>query len=210
MQIKMLGCDISHWQGNVNFEKLKNKIDFIILKLGGSDGKNGTLYIDSQFKKYYNECQKYCIPVGCYWFAGKSSIFANRGTVEADYVKKCITGLKFEMPVFLDYEQGYKKYKRENTDFVRGFCKRLEASKYFVGIYGSDIDDFKETLILPELSEFTIWVARYGTKPAYVKSFGLWQYSSKGKLDGINGNVDMDYAYYEYPKIIRRAHLNGY
>lgn len=210
MQIKYKGCDISHHQGIVDFKRLKDDVDFIIIKLGGSDKRNGGYYIDTRFAHYYKECKKYNIPVGCYWFAGKYSRGYARGFDEAEYVRRSIKELKFEYPIYIDFEYGENKYKKENTMFCKGFCEYLENNRYFVGIYSSDVNGFKLMLNNNELGAYSKWVARYGNVPSYVKKWDVWQYSSKGKLKGVSGNVDLDYSKVNFPKIMKNKHLNGW
>ena len=65
-------------------------------------------------------------------------------------------------------------------------------------------------LIADQVEAYTLWVARYGTQPKYMKRWSIWQYSSKGHIDGIVGNVDLDICKVDFPKIIKGVHLNGY
>ena len=77
-------------------------------------------------------------------------------------------------------------------------------------IYASDISGFQERLDLSRLTAYDKWVARYGSKPQYVKSFGIWQYSDSGKVAGIGPEVDLDESYMDYPAIIKGKGLNGF
>lgn len=86
----------------------------------------------------------------------------------------------------------------------------MESWGYYVGIYASDISGFKSRLYLDDLKAYDKWVARYGSAPKYVPSYGMWQYSSSGSVPGINGRVDMDYSYNDYPSIMKKKHLNGF
>lgn len=210
MQIKYKGCDISHHQGKIDFTKLRSQVDFVILKLGGSDKTAGTCYIDNRFNEYYKGCKENNIPVGCYWFAGKRSHGLVRGLTEAEYVYSKIKFCKFEMPVYIDFEMGDKINRETNTQYCECFLNHLENRGYFVGVYASDISGFKEQLNDNKLVQYTHWVARYGKQPQYVTNYGMWQYTSKGRLKGINGNVDLDYATANFPKIIKNKHLNGW
>lgn len=210
MQIKYKGCDISHHQGKVDFTRLKSQVDFVIIKLGGSDKTGGTCYIDNRFEEYYKGCKVNNIPVGCYWFAGKKSTGIERGLAEAEYVYKLVKNRKFDMPIYLDFEMGNTINKKSNTDFCTRFCDYLEKRNLFIGIYASDVNGFKEQLNDNMLVNYSHWVARYGKQPQYVTSWGMWQYTSKGKLNGINGNVDLDYAVSNFPKIIKNKHMNGW
>jgi GH25 family lysozyme M1 (1,4-beta-N-acetylmuramidase) len=209
MQIKFKGIDISHWQKSIKWSILKNNIDFCIIKAGGSD-KTDFFYEDPKFREFYTACKNNNIPVGCYWFAGKNSLGTAAGIREAKYLLAMIKGLKFEMPLYLDFELGKAKNKERNTQFCRAFLKTLEHNGYFAGLYSSDISGFRDTLDIEQLYEFSLWVARYGKQPEYISHYHVWQYSSKGHIDGIYGNVDLDNMYVELPKIIKSKHFNGF
>lgn len=207
-QIKLIGCDISHWQGVVDFKKLAKQVDFVILKLGGSDTTD-FFYIDKKFEKYYAAANEAGLAVGCYWFVGKNSTGSEDGLREAKYIHAAIKDKSFEMPIYIDFEKGSKIHKAKNTAYCIACGNALEKLGYFVGIYASDISGFKEMLNLEDLKRFSLWVARYEKVPQYVKNYHLWQYSSKGRLDGISGNVDLDFAYLNLPKIIKQKHFNN-
>ena len=96
------------------------------------------------------------------------------------------------------------------TAAIKGFCETLEAKKFYVGIYASDISGFKEKMDIDQLTNYDKWVARYGSKPQYVTSYGMWQTSSEGRISGYGENLDTDIAYKDYPTIIKEAKLNGY
>lgn len=209
MQIKFKGIDISHWQKPIKWSVLKKNIDFCIIKAGGSD-KTDFFYEDPKFREFYTACKNNKIPVGCYWFAGKHSLGSDAGIREAKYLLAMINGLKFEMPIYLDFELGKAKNKEKNTQFCRAFLKTLEHSGYFAGLYSSDISGFKGTLDIDKLYEFSLWVARYGKQPEYISHYHVWQYSCTGHIDGICGYVDLDNMYVDLPKIIKSKHFNGY
>ena len=92
---------------------------------------------------------------------------------------------------------------------MRAFLERVEAAGYFVGLYGSassltthTADDIK--------SRYTIWLAHWVDQTNYSGAYGIWQHSEKGRVDGINGNVDLDIGYKDFPTIIKGKGLNGY
>lgn len=207
MQIKLRGCDVSHWQGNIDFEKLKESCDFVIIKAGGSDTSD-FYYVDSKFEKNYKAAKAAGLKVGCYFYAGKYSQGVECGKREAIYFHNMMLNKSFEMPVYLDYEAATNSKRADNTAYAVAFCNTLEKLGYFVGIYGGDILTFKGLLDYEKIRKFSIWVARYGKQPA-VKSYHVWQYTSKGKLPGIRGNVDLDYAYLSLPDIITKKHFNN-
>lgn len=208
MQIKLTGCDVSHWQGNINFKELAKHVDFVILKAGGTDTTD-FYYVDKKFETNYKAAKEAGLKVGCYFFAGEYASGLDNGRREAIYFYNIIKKKSFDMPVYLDYEIGNKEYKTSNTVYAVAFCETLERLGYFVGIYGSDISTFKEQLDYEKVRRFSLWVARYKKKPEYVKNYHMWQYTSCGKLPGIKGKVDLDYAYIDLASLIKKKHLNN-
>lgn len=206
MQAK--GIDISHWNGSIDFEKVKaSGIDFVIIKAGGSDKG---FYTDSMFKENYNKAIAAGLSVGAYYFAGKYFRGIEAGVIDAGKFIKILDGLKFDYPVFLDIEAQENRYKEGITDASVAFCEELEKAGYFVGIYASDISGFKDKLNHERIKSYAHWVARYGRAPEICKEFGIWQYTSKGTVSGISGSVDLDNSYIGYEKIIKEKGLNGY
>lgn len=200
------GIDLSRHNVVTNWEKVKEQVDFCVLRAGGNFGG---YYKDSKFEQYYAACKRLGIPVGAYYDAGKEFWCAD-GKEYAQHFLKLLQGKTFEYPVYIDIEVVPKKYRKATTGAAVAFCLEMEKSRYFTGIYGSDINTFKEQLILDQVTPFTLWVARYGKKPEYVKQYAMWQYTSKGAIVGIKGNVDKDECYTDFPKIMKGVHLNGY
>lgn len=201
------GVDISHWQGNIDFSKLKKTAEFAILKAGGSDKG---FYKDSKFEEYYKGCKENNIKVGAYYYVGSKCISFDDGVADANRFLSIIKDKQFEYPVYIDLESTAPANKKGATDACIGFCRTLEANGYYAGIYASDISGFKDRLELTRLQAFDKWVARYGSSPKYVNAYGMWQYSSEGNLSGVNGKIDLDLSYINYPEVMKRKHLNGF
>ena len=202
------GVDLSHWNGNVDFNTLKRSdIDFAIIKAGGNEGG---YYKDSRFLKYYNDCVNAGMHCGAYYFVGKNFTNAKQGVKDADNFYSLIKGMKFSFPVALDVETTSTSAKEGATKAVIAFCDRMEQLGYYVVIYSSDISGFMQRLNLSKLTAYDKWVARYGKQPQYVKTYGIWQYSSTGKFPNHKSYFDLDVAYKNYPYIIKRNHLNGW
>ena len=211
----ILGIDISHHQGKVDFEKVKEAgIKFVILKAGGSEYNKSTKQgKDNKFEDYYRDAKRAMLPVGAYYYAGNGFVHgASAGIKDAGHFIRLLEGKKFEYPVFIDVEQPiFNLHKDKVTEATIAFCTELEQAGYYVGIYASDLSGFKSKLHDDKLKHFDHWVARYNTAgPSYVKKYGMWQFSSTGRINGIKGNVDMDYAYKNYELAIKKAHLNGF
>ena len=191
------GIDISRWQGAIDFSKVKDKVDFVILQAGF--GKLASQK-DERFEQYYAECKKYGIPVGAYWYSYATT--EKEAKEEAQACLECLKNKTFEYPVYYDVEEK-KTLGTGNVDnIISVFCKSLEAGGYFAGLYMSR--SHLKAYVSPSVrSRFALWVAEYGSKCNYDGDYGMWQYSSEGKIDGINGNVDLDECYIDYPKIIK-------
>lgn len=206
------GVDLSHWNNIVNFDTLAQNTDFVILKAGGSDGKqsvNNGRYTDVKFEGYYNGLHGKT-PLGAYYFIGKRTISREKGVADAKHFLSIIKGKKFEYPIVCDAESNSPNDKEGATQAVIGFCETLEKEGYYAMVYGSDVADFRDSLNYKKLMAFDIWVARYGHKPTYIKKYGIWQTTSKGKVAGVAGVVDKDISLKNYPAIIKKAKLNGY
>lgn len=215
----MYGIDISHWQGNVDFEKIKtNKfrgknLSFVMLKAGGSD--NG-LYTDSRFKSYYDQAKKAGLHIGAYYFVGNKFWGQAAGVADAKRFIKILGERSFDMPVAVDVENQNPKKKAEITAATKAFCDTMEKAGYYCSIYASDVSGFKETMDVGKLTAYDKWVAKYSTRePQYVKHYGMWQfggsvnYLRSSHIIGVSQvNCDQNIATKNYPDIIRKNKLN--
>lgn len=200
--------DVSHWQGNIDFTKVKaSGIDGVIIKAGGSDAG---FYKDSMYETNYANAKAVGLCVGAYYYVGSGCVSSNDGLADAQRFEKMLIGKQFDLPVYIDVEETPTSKKVGTTDATISFCDYLEKKGFYVGIYASDISGFKERLQLDRLNKYTLWVARYGSQPQYATNWNVWQYTSTGKVNGINGNVDMNECNKDFPKEIKSSGLNGY
>ena len=202
------GIDVSVYQGNIDWKAVRNSgIEFAIIRAGGSDSG---FYKDSKFEQNYANAKSVGMPVGAYYFVGSGCTSKADGIADAKRFLDIIRGKAFEYPVYIDLESTSPSAKSGATEACIGFCETMENAGYYCGIYASDVSGFNDRLILSKLDKFDKWVARYGSKPVVVKSYGIWQKSDSGRINGINGNVDLNESYKDYPTIIKNAGLNGY
>ena len=202
------GIDISHWNGDIDFDKVKaSGIEFVIIKAGGSDRG---FYKDPKFEANYKKAKAAGLFVGAYYFVGKKFYGILSGASDARRFIDMLKGMQFEYPVFLDVETTDARYKELATDAAISFCTELEEAGYFVGIYASDIGGFKEKLNHERIMKYTHWVARYGKDPEYCEDGNIVQYSSRGSVDGISGSVDLDNSKVDFSKIIKEKGFNGF
>ena len=203
------GIDLSRWNVVSSFDEVKAAgIDFVILRIGGN---NGGFYKDPKFELYYKAAKKAGLKVGCYYDTGKDFISSEVGHDCALHILKLLAGHEFEFPVYADIETVATVHKAGATDAAISFCTTLEQNNYFAGIYASDISGFKDRLQLERLQgRFSLWVARYGKKPEFVKDYAIWQKSSKGDIKGIATKVDLDECTVNFANIIKKKRLNGF
>lgn len=190
------GIDVSHWQIITDFDKVAKSVDFVILKLGGNE--KGSWYTDSKFHSYFWELVKRKVPVGLYVYAGAQVASAAIGRKLAQEVVKRLTQAQImpnmlEMGVWLDMEENSPSQRHGATDAVINFCNELKRKGYRTGVYASDISGFKNRLDHVRLAAYNKWVAKYSSnEPNIVKNWAIWQYSSKGHIDGISNFVDLN------------------
>ena len=202
------GIDVSYWQGIIDWAKVKAAgISFAIIKAGGSDDG---FYTDSKWETNYKGAKANGIAVGAYYFVGPKCVNAAAGKADAERFIQLLKGKQFEYPVFMDNEAQPVSAKTGITEASIAFCETMEAAGYFVGIYGSTYSGFRDRMDDSKLTAYTHWVAQYASKCTYSGKYGIWQYSSKGRVNGISGNVDMDLSYVDYPSAIKGGGFNGY
>ena len=203
------GIDVSAWQGIIDWKAVKAAgIQFAIIKAGGSDDG---IYTDSKFERNYEQCKAYGIPVGAYYFIGPSCITKADGEADAERFVKLLKGKQFEYPVYVDIEPPLKPANRKyNTDAVIAFCEYMEKAGYYTGVYGSTYSTFQSLVDDSRLTSYAHWVAQYANSCTYWNSYGIWQYTSDGWVNGISGRCDMNYCYVDYPSRIKAKGMNGF
>lgn len=186
--------DISEWNGDINFNKVRNTgVTCVIIRAGYGKDPNQE---DNKFQEYYRQAKSAGLNVGAYWYSYATSVDAAKAEV-----KNCmntIGGKQFDLPVFLDVEE-YRQAvlpRRTLTDIISAFCDGIKSYGYDVGMYSAK-SMLVDSAYPDELSsKYLIWIAApntsYSDLPSYVD---LWQYSWNGKVNGIRGDVDLNYIY---------------
>lgn len=199
------GIDVSYSQGKIDWNKVKSsgKIEFAIIRAGYGKELN---QIDNQFERNYSECKRLGIPIGVYWYSYATTVA--EAEQEAKVCLQIIKGKQFEFPVAFDIEES-RCFPKAN-DLCDAFCSVLEKAGYYTAIYTfkSALQQYFSDYIK---SRYDIFLSHVDVqKSDYSGDYGLWQYSWKGNINGISGDVDLDYAYKNYPNIIKNAGLNGF
>lgn len=151
------------------------------------------------------------IACGTYWYSYATTPAEARQ--EAELFASVIQGYQFEYPVVLDIEDKVQTAltKEQVSAVINAFCEVMESKGYYVSLYS--YASFLNTYVYQSvLEDYDIWVAHFNvSRPSYSKtSYGMWQYSNSGNINGINGNVDLDYSYKCYPDLMTKYHLNGF
>lgn len=206
---KKKGIDVSVWQGDIDWNAVKEsgEVDYAIIRAG-----YGRLLSqkDENFDYNIQTAQSLGIDCGVYWYSYATDV---EGAIEE--AKTCcevIKDYKFEYPVYFDVEDKcFDNLSMAEVDAItEAFCSYMEEQGYYCGIT-SYSNFLKNKLGVSFLNRYAVWIAHYNVKkPSYGGYYGMWQYTSTGTIDGINGAVDLDYAYVDYPAYMAEYHLNGY
>ena len=207
--VKLSGIDISYHDGEIDFLKVKQQVDFIIIRAGY--GNKTTDSKEIKFDIYYEEAKKNNIPIGAYWYCYAKT--PEEALKEAQAFLIRVKGKKFEFPIYYDVEeQNILNTGKENVNaIIKTFCEELEKNDYYCGLYCSS--SYLNNLISDEIkNRYQIWVAHWNVKePKYNGKWGIWQYTSDGKLDGFpNKRFDLNTAVIDYEPIIKSLGKNGY
>ena len=201
------GIDVSKWQGTIDWGKVKAAgVQFAMLR--GGYGKNSD-QIDAYFEINYKAAKKAGVPVGVYHYSYAQSV--EDAKKEAQFCISYLKGKTLEYPIAFDIEDKTQAIltNERRTEIVKAFCEAMEKAGFYVVIYSSK-DWLVNKLNMSKLRAYDVWVAQWANECTYSGNYGMWQYSDKGKVNGINGYVDLDRAYKNYPSIIKAAGLNGY
>ena len=202
------GIDVSIWQGNIDFGKVKaSGIDFVIIRAGYGREVSQK---DNCFEQNYNAAKAAGLDVGAYWYSYADS--AEDAVREAKACMEIIKGKKFEYPIYFDLEEQSQFAKGKNfcDSVIKSFCGELEKHSYLAGLYCSTyyLNNYVSNSVA---GKYALWVAQYNYRCTYTANkYGIWQYSDEGRVNGINGNVDMNYCYTNYPIIVKAEGYNGY
>lgn len=190
-----IGLDISSHQGDIDFEKIKNSgVEFLMIRVGYKKGTDGEYVLDSKFKEYIENANKYGIKAGVYFYSYADSVEMARA--DANWVLSQIKDYKIDLPVCFDWEEWryFNEFKisfYELTTMAEEFVKVVEKKGYKGMLYSSK--KYLEYIWLK--NDLDIWLAQYNDTVTYEGNYKIWQISDNGKIDGIKHPVDIDIMY---------------
>ena len=201
------GIDVSKWQGNIDWKRVKNSgIEFAMIRVGYGSRLSQK---DAFFETNYSNAKAAGIPVGAYLYSyAKDAAYAKE---EAKCCLEWIKGKQFEYPIVFDIEENSVAALGADVvnEIIEAFCSTVEAAGYYVMVYSSKYW-FDSYISKNVKAKYDSWVAQWANTLSYKGNCGIWQYTSSGTVNGINGRVDMNIAYKDYETIIKRKGLNGF
>ncbi len=193
------GIDVSKWNQEIDWDKAKNAgVEFAIIRAGYRGSVTGSLVQDIYFDANMKGAAASGVPVGVYFFTQATNEV--EAVEEASAVLKWVREYEIDYPIFIDTEGAGGNGRADGLDadtrtlVCEAFCRTVENAGYQAGVYASRYW-YNNNLHAQKLENYYIWLAEYRSVPLYQGYYRMWQYSSKGRIDGIEGNVDMNIMY---------------
>ena len=196
-----LGIDVSKYQPTINWNSVKaSGVNYVIIRCGYRGASTGALIQDPCFYSHIKGAKAAGLKVGIYFFS--TALNETEAVEEASMCAALCEGYGINYPVFIDVEPssraGYNGLSRDaRTANIRAFCSTIQSAGYTPGLYANKT--WLSEMINTSSLSCKIWLAQYNASgPTYSGHYDLWQYTSKGHVDGISGNVDMNQSYLGY------------
>ncbi len=207
-ELNYKGIDVSKYQGNIDWSKAKTEIDFAMIRVGYRGYGSGSIVMDSYYSQNIKNALANQIKCGVYFFT--QAINEAEAIEEANWVLDKIKGYPITYPIAIDTEWSSSSKtgradglsKEERTKTIKAFCQTIKKAGYTPIIYAGK-DWLNNQLNMEELKEYDVWLAHYVTGAPdkisdYTGKYTMWQYTSSGTVQGINGPVDIDICYKKY------------
>lgn len=196
---KSIGIDVSKWNETIDWEEVAEAgVEFAIIRCGYRGSSTGALILDPMYQKNIEGAIEAGIPVGVYFFT--QAVNEVEAVEEASMVIRLIQEYDVDYPVFLDSESAGGSGRadgldaEERTTIHKAFLETIAAAGYETGIYGST-NWLEKQVDMDELSDYRTWLAEYTDVPSYDEYYHMWQYTSKGAINGIDTDVDLNISY---------------
>ncbi len=195
--LSLKGIDVSKHQGEINWRKVAGEdIDYTFIRAGFRGSSEGKLVEDEYFQDNIEGALDNGIDVGVYFYTQAMTV--EEAEEEAEFVIDLIEDYDVTYPVVLDLEESTSSSARtanmtqeEYTKAAIAFCEKIKEAGYTPMIYGN-LKTFMIMLDLKQLEDYEKWFAYYDTPVYFPYAFSIWQYSSKGSIEGIKGDVDLN------------------
>ena len=191
------GIDVSKWNGEIDWNRVRNAgVEYAIVRVGYRGSVTGSLVEDPYFAANMKGAAASGMPVGVYFFT--QAVNEVEAVEEASAVLSLVREYDLDYPIFIDTEGSGGRADNLDAEtrtlVCEAFCRTIENAGYRAGVYASR-NWYNNNLYASRLEKYCIWLAEYRSTPLYQGYYQMWQYTSKGKIDGISGNVDMNISY---------------
>lgn len=190
----MIGIDVSSWQSDIDFKKVKDSgVEFVIIRIGFGH-KKGEIIYDNRFSEYLKSAKENGLRVGLYFYSYAKNV--KESSEQAKWIIEALNGESLDLPIAFDWEifGGFNNYNLSLTDLNligEAFIKKINSAGYEGMLYSSKY--YLENMW--NLNEYKTWLAHYIDKTNYKGEYYIWQLSNTGKVNGIKGDVDLDILY---------------
>lgn len=191
------GIDVSRYQENINWKDVAaDGVEYAFIRAGVRGTTEGKIQEDVYFEDNIEGALSNDIEVGVYFFS--QAVTPKEAVEEAEFVLELIDGYDVNYPIVYDIEEVTSENARTNeltqeeyTENCIAFCETIEAAGYTPMIYGN-LKSFMIMLDMTKLEKYEKWFAYYDEEVYFPYEFSVWQYTSKGVVDGIKGDVDLN------------------
>ena len=192
----MVGIDVSKWQGDIDFNKVRDAgAEFVMMRIGVTSKPDGEIYEDKYYSQNIKNAKAAGLKVGVYFYSSATSV--EDAIRHAKWIIETLDGESLDFPIAYDWENWSKfsKYEMSIHNFNKNFeefAKVIEDAGYEVMLYSSKF--YLET-IWQNKNNHKVWLAHYTSNTNYEGNFIMWQRANTGRIDGINGDVDINIFY---------------
>ncbi len=208
-KISHLGCDLSYHNKYVNFDELAaSGCEFVMLRCGYRGYSAGGLAKDEKFEQYASEAERVGLKLGVYFFT--QALTVEEAEEEAEYTIKLIENHKISYPVAFDTEYIDDETARSNTteisdelrtEIITTFCEKIKEAGYYPMVYASE-NWIRRYMNVEQLRQYDFWAPQYLEENDFLYDFTMWQYTDKGSIPGVKGEVDLDISMVDYASFV--------
>lgn len=196
----IMGIDVSKHNGGIDWNAVRNSgVGFVIIRCGYRGSATGVLVEDQKFRENIQGASAAGLKVGIYFFS--QAVNEVEAVEEASMAVSLIKNYKITYPVYMDVESANGRADGMDagtrTQVINAFCRTISNSGYTAGVY-SNTTWLGSRMNAGALGGYKIWLAQYAAAPTYGGRYEMWQYSSKGAIPGISGDVDLNISYMGY------------
>ena len=191
-----IGIDVSRWQGDIDFKKVKEAgAEFVFIRIGVESKQGEVIGMDSKYKQNIKKAREAGLEVGVYLYS--IALTKDVARSHAEWVVKALDGEKLELPIVFDWENfnkwnEYKLSFHDINSIADTFIDTVMKSGYKGMLYSSK---FYLENIWENKNDYPVWLAHYTDETNYTGKYKIWQMCNDGVIDGINGDVDIDIMY---------------